>query len=992
MYQIVQHEQLSPNVFRWEVMAPDVAKAARPGQFIILRLHEGGERIPLTIADFSPERGTITLVIQALGKTTNEMMRNYKSGDWIRDFAGPLGKPSEIEPDMGHVVLVGGGLGVAPIYPQLRAFQQAGNRTTSIIGFRNEDSIFWEDRYREWSNDLIVCTDDGSYGVSGFVTVALQQLLEEQKPDMIVAIGPLPMMKACAEVSRPFGVKTITSLNAIMVDGTGMCGSCRVTVGGEIRFACVDGPEFDAHLVDFDELIIRQRRFKRSEHEAQDDYDHVCQVNHVLFEEGKRNYKKIRQLPPHAVPMPQRDPVSRAQNFREVNLGYSWADALEEAERCIQCKRPQCISGCPVSVDIPGFIRHILVRDVNGALDVIHRTNLFPSICGRVCPQEAQCEAQCILGRKVELVAIGRLERFVGDHARASQVTPPANAGELGRVAIVGSGPGGLACAADLAKAGAKVTVFEALHTPGGVLSYGIPSFRLPRETIHRELQALDQLGVEIQTNQVVGKVFTLDQLMAEKGFDAVFVATGSGYPKFLGIPGENAGMVYSANEFLTRVNLMGGDRFPLDDTPVNIGKKVIVLGAGNTAMDCLRVSKRVGSETVQCLYRRSEAEAPARAEELRHAKEEGILFHFLHSPVEILLDDEQEVRAIRAERMELGPPDDSGRRRPIGTGEYSEFECDMIIYALGTRANPIIAQATPDLATHWGNYIQADPETQATNKPGVFAGGDIVTGGATVILALGAGRRAAVGIQAWLRTREWPPDLEALKRDPAEDGPRVQATPHRVATSPQPLDGEGDGMHIGPAPVIHYHCTECHKVYEGFAFPYGLCPACGGVLDLRQDRPDTASAEAQDAIRHALEIELGGMAFYKRGAEQASDPELGEFFHKLHEMEAGHNQLLRERYQVETPEPELGKLPIAQVAVYAGYVLSDVTDGEGLLGLAVRLENRARDFFAQQKGRLDPKSDAWRLYAELEAEETEHVALLETELARYKEGKAGLL
>ncbi|MGA8053829.1 MAG: NADPH-dependent glutamate synthase, partial [Burkholderiales bacterium] len=741
MYQIVRREAFSDTTFLWEVLAPDIARSAEPGHFVMLRLHEGSERVPLTVADFDRDKGTITMVIQSLGKTTQEMRDHYKEGDSFADFVGPLGLPQHVS-KAGHVVLVGGGLGVAPVYPQLRGFKMAGNRTTGIIGFRNKDLVFWEDRFGRFCDNLIVCTDDGSYGKPGFVTQALKEVLESDKPDLVIAIGPLPMMNACVETTRPYGVKTMVSLNAIMVDGTGMCGSCRVTVGGEVKFACVDGPDFDGHRVDFKELILRQRRFKGEESKATEDYAHICSVEKLLFEQGKRNYKKYKDLLPHQVKMPERDALERARNFKEVNLGYSMHDALAEAERCIQCTKPICIEGCPVSIDIPRFIRHLLVRDLDGALGVIRESNLFPSVCGRVCPQESQCESQCIVGRKLESVAIGRLERFVGDNARAPKVEPPKFERKLGRVAVVGSGPSGLAVAADLARYGCDVTVYEALHVVGGVLQYGIPPFRLPRDIISREVDGLKSMGVAFETNKVVGKTFTVERLMTEMGYDAVFVGAGAGAPAFLGIPGEFAGQVYSANEFLTRVNLMGGDRFPYLDTPITLGKSVVVIGAGNTAMDCLRVAKRLGTPTVRCVYRRSEAEAPARIEELRHAKEEGIEFFFLHGPVEILTEADGNVRGMRVQKMALGDPDEKGRRKPVPLDEFVELDCDTVIYALGTKANPIVTQSTPGLGLNKGGYIVADSATQATNLPGVFAGGDIVTGGATVILAMGAGRR----------------------------------------------------------------------------------------------------------------------------------------------------------------------------------------------------------------------------------------------------------
>jgi glutamate synthase (NADPH/NADH) small chain len=992
MYRIVRRQQFSENTFLWDVYAPDVARVAQPGHFVMVRLREGGERIPLTVADFDRDWGTVTMVIQAIGKTTKEMLLDYREGDFFSDFVGPLGMPSHVE-KVGHVVLVGGGLGVAPVFPQLRAFKEAGNRTTGIIGFRSKDLVFWEDRFRQHCDELIVCTDDGSYGKPGFVTAALKEVLEKSKPDEVVAIGPLPMMRACSDVTRPFGVKTMVSLNAIMVDGTGMCGSCRVTVDGVVKFACVEGPDFDAHKVDFKELAFRQERFKSQEAEAKKDFEKVCSLEQQLFEEEKRNYKKLKELSPHATRMPERDATERAGNFLEVNLGYRMVDALAEADRCIQCLRPSCIAGCPVAIDIPRFIRHLLVRDLSGALGVIQETNLFASVCGRVCPQESQCEIQCILVKgKMEPVAIGRLERFVGDNAPPLEMKRPENAGRLGRVAIVGSGPAGLACAGDLARMGADVTIYEALHVIGGVLRYGIPSFRLPRPIIEREVKNLETLGVKFETNKVIGKTFTIPQLQSEMGYDAVFVGTGAGAPTFLGIPGEFAGQVYSANEFLTRVNLMGGDRFPYDDTPVKIGKRIVVLGAGNTAMDCLRVSRRLGAEDVKCVYRRTEAEAPARVEEIRHAKEEGITFHWLRSPLKIETDEAGGVKAIVCQKMELGPPDKSGRRRPVPIeGETETFECDTVIYALGTRANPVIARSTPGLSTREEGYINADPKTQAANLTGVFAGGDIVTGGATVILALGAGRRAAKAIATYLKTRQWPPVVE-------EPAPEATSAAKKAAEPPAPkvcpkchLPLEGDEEYVCCAGLtLTWACRSCQKVYDGFAFPYGLCPACGGALQAGHES-DVTSKAAIEALRHAFEIELGGLAFYARGARDVDDPTFRKLFESLSEMERGHMETLSRRYHVEPPDTAESNLTPAHVAVYAGAELP-TSAPEDLLKLAVHLEKRARAFFLEKGREFPPGSPEWKLYRELEAEEREHTDLLTAVLTRYTAGKPVLV
>jgi len=1002
MYTIANRQAYSDTTFQWDVLAPDVARSAQPGQFVMVRLHEGSERIPLTIADFDRERGTITMVVQALGKTTREMMSRYETGDTFSDFVGPLGLPMHVE-NVGHIVMVGGGLGVAPVYPQLRAFKEAGARTTGIIGFRNKDLVFWEDKFSRYCDDLIVCTDDGSYGKPGFVTVALQELLEKEKPDMIMAIGPLPMMRACVETARPHGVKTMVSLNAIMVDGTGMCGSCRVTVGDEVKFACVDGPHFDGAEVNFRELVARQQRFKPQESTASEDYSHICNLEKKLFEEEKRNYKKIKQLRPTQVAMPERDAADRAKNFKEVNLGYALPDALQEAERCIQCTKPTCIAGCPVAIDVPRFIRHLLIREVDEALEVIYESNIFPSICGRVCPQETQCEVQCVVAKKIEPVAIGRLERFVGDYGRLPRATPPLFADDerLGKVAIVGSGPAGLSCAADLVRYGADVTIYEALHVVGGVLRYGIPSFRLPREIIDREVQRLVDMGVTIETNKVIGKTFGVQQLLDEMDFDAVFLGVGAGAPTFLGIPGEFAGRVYSANEFLTRINLMGGDQFPLRDTPVSMGQSVVVIGAGNTAMDCLRVSKRLGAATVRCVYRRTEAEAPARVEEVRHAKEEGIDFFFLHTPVEIYTDEGGDVRGMKVQKMKLGEPDERGRRRPVPLDEFLDLECDTVIYALGTKANPIVTKTTAGLELNKWGYIAADADTQATSLRGTFAGGDIVTGGATVILAMGAGRRAAKGIATYLqnRKRKWPITKEdvASFRAPrlmGKDGaPLVAAAVQADAANVCPKcrrEIEGTEQYVCCASArLEWRCRDCSKVSEGFAFPYGMCPACGGKLEV-VDPLRVDEAASLEAIRIAFEIELGGQAFYRRAAKEADDPILRELFEKFAAMEEEHMATLSRRYHIDMPTPT-DSFRIERAAIYAG-IPNKPEDPANLFRIAIGFEQRAVRFFTERAGRVAAGSAEQQLYRELAAEEREHVDLLSTEFKRYQQGKPGLM
>ncbi|MBN1570863.1 MAG: NADPH-dependent glutamate synthase [Acidobacteria bacterium] len=780
MYQIVKREQFGPVTFLWEVVAPDVAKACQPGHFVMVRIDETGERIPLTVADFDRNKGTVTVVIQAVGKTTYQMMA-LPEGSSILDFIGPLGVASHLE-KRNKVVLVGGGLGVAPVFPQLRLHKELGSYTISIIGFRNKDLMFWADRFGKYSDEFRVATDDGSFGTKGFVTVVLEQVLKEHKDiGEVIAIGPLPMMKACAELTRPYGIRTMVSLNSIMVDGTGMCGSCRVTVGNKLQFACVDGPDFNGHLVNFDELMLRQKRFEYEEKECLKRYEEERKrlaelgaggTNPAVVSARKRPSiedlpsapapelstapkpaKNIKTIAPKRTPMPEQDPQVRNKNFDEVAQGYTLEMALAEADRCLQCKKPKCVPGCPVEIDIPGFIGALARKDIKESYRILKSANALPAVCGRVCPQEVQCEATCVIGNKLEPVAVGRLERFVADFAVGrGWDTLPQFKSTGKKAAIIGSGPAGLACAGDLVKAGVEVTVFEALHVAGGVLKYGIPEFRLPNDTIDIEIDGLAKLGVKFELDCIIGKLFTIPQLMQEKGFDTVFIATGAGSPKFMGIPGEAYNGVVSANEILTRINLMQGFRQPLYDTPVGMGKRVAVIGAGNTAMDAMRVSLRMGAEKVYLVYRRSIKESPARAEELHHALEEGIIAKWLTNPVRILGNEAGWVTGMEVIEMELGEPDASGRRSPVPKkGTEHILDVDMVIYALGTSANPIIAQSTPGLKINRWGYIEIDEKTGMSSVPGVFAGGDIVTGSATVILAMGAGRRAARGMLQYI-------------------------------------------------------------------------------------------------------------------------------------------------------------------------------------------------------------------------------------------------
>lgn len=781
MNKIVLKKQLSEKVFLFEIEAPLIAKSRKAGNFIIVRVGENGERVPLTIADASIERGTITIVVQKVGLSSTKLC-DLNEGDYITDVVGPLGNPTHIE-NFGTVVCAGGGVGVAPMLPIIRALKAAGNRVLSVIAGRSKELVILENEVRQSSDELIIMTDDGSYGEKGVVTVGIEKFItQKEHVDKVFAIGPPIMMKFCCLMAQKYNVPVEVSLNTIMVDGTGMCGACRLSIGGKTKFVCIDGPEFDGSLVDWDEMFKRMGTFRDVEREEMEHYEehlngfvkqaehHTCETcmdveptTETIEELTNRDSEWRKELRAAMKPaerkaiervtMPELDPVYRATTrTEEVNKGLTKQMAVREAHRCLDCGKPACVEGCPVNINIPSFIKNIERGQFLAAAKVLKSTSALPAVCGRVCPQEKQCESKCIhLKMNEPAVAIGYLERFAADFERESgNIALPDLAPKNGiKVAVVGSGPSGLSFAGDMAKKGYEVHVFEALHEIGGVLKYGIPEFRLPNHIVDVEIENLKKMGVEFQTDCIVGKTITINQLEAE-GFKGIFVGSGAGLPNFMNIKGENSLNIMSSNEYLTRVNLMDAAN-PLADTPLNIGKHVLVVGGGNTAMDSCRTAKRLGGD-VTLVYRRSEAEMPARLEEVKHAKEEGINFLTLHNPIEYIADEKGAVKAAVLQVMELGEPDASGRRSPVPVeGKTVTLDVDQVIVAVGVSPNPLVPKSIEGLELGRKNTIAVNDQMQSS-RPEIFAGGDIVRGGATVILAMGDGRRAAASMDEKLR------------------------------------------------------------------------------------------------------------------------------------------------------------------------------------------------------------------------------------------------
>lgn len=763
MNKIVRKEHVGGTAVLLEVEAPAIASSFKAGTFAIVRIDNQGERIPLAIVDANQEHGTISLVVSSVGVTTTKLCQ-LNEGDTIANLLGPLGNAVKIE-NYGAVLCVGIDFGVADLLPIAKALHQAGN-TVVMAMVQRDDTPWLSDTLAQYCTQVIRL-----HAIDEVST-----LLNEQTFDRCYVAGAVAGLRSCCEATRDRQITTRVLLNNLMVDGTGMCGACRIQVGDHTRFVCVDGPEFDGHQVNWDELSGRITTYVDAERSAiqsfmdkvpvtaeetattttNDEWTMDVPPTDETFEqltdrdaewrkELRAAMKNPERMAIKRVTMPHLDPDYRITTTKdEVAMGLTKEMVMREAHRCLDCPKPMCVEGCPVHNNIPSFIKNIERGQFLAAIKVLRNTTSLPAVCGRVCPHELQCEGHCIHNKmKSQPVAIGALERFVADFERETgNMTIPTRITSNGiKVAAIGGGPAGLAFAGDMAKWGYDVYVFEQLHELGGALRYGIPEFRLPHKIIDVEVQNLKRMGVHFVTDCMIGKTLTIED-MERQGFKGIFVAAGAGTPNFMDIPGENAANIMSANEYLTRVNLMHAENAHYD-TPLNKARHVMVVGGGNTAMDSCRTARRLGAE-VTLVYRRTEVEMPAFAGEVAEAKEEGIVFMNLHNPIEYHTDEHGAVCQAVLQVMELGEPDESGRRRPVPVaGKTVTLDVDQVIVAVGIQPNPSVPLSVPNLNLGRKNAIIVDERMQ-TNHKGLYAGGDIINGGATVIRAMGDGRHAA--------------------------------------------------------------------------------------------------------------------------------------------------------------------------------------------------------------------------------------------------------
>ena len=767
MYTITFKKQFSEKVFLFEIKAPLIARSRKAGNFVIVRIAEGGERVPLTIADADPEKGTITIVVQKVGLSSTKLC-DMQQGDCLADVVGPLGNPTHIE-NFGTVVCAGGGVGVAPMLPIVRALKAAGNRVLSVIAGRSKDLVILEDEVRESSDGLTVMTDDGSYGQKGLVTEGIDQWVQQEHVDKIFAIGPPIMMKFCSLLAQKHNIPSEVSLNTIMVDGTGMCGACRLTIGGKTRFVCIDGPEFDGSLVDWDEMFKRMGTFKQAERDEMNHFEeHLASLCHAdkaqtgaarptmdveptddgiktLTDRDADWRKELRSaMKPkeraqiERVTMPELDPAYRATTrSEEVNCGLTREMAVREAHRCLDCAKPACVEGCPVGVNIPSFIKNIERGQFLAAAKVLKDTSALPAVCGRVCPHEKQCEGHCVLGKKGQGIHVGKLERFLADFdGNMGLIREKLLPKTRGKVAVIGSGPAGLTIAGDLSRQGFNVEIFEMEPEPGGVLMFGIPEYRLPKDIVRREIKKMEELGVVIHCNTTIGKDYTVDDLFAQ-GFDAIFMGTGTGKPQKLDIPGGDIKGVRQAIWFLRRVSLYNEGNLDRKEVVVGKGDRCFVIGCGNTAMDAARTAVRLGAESVEVVYRRTINDMPALRSEYDEAVEEGVKFNWESNIVEIHSDENGKMTEVVIETKQ---------------GERRVEKADYVLMALGSKpASRIVSTTTGIDVDDRGYVVTRETPYGMTTRKGVFAGGDVVNRPSTVVLAMHDAKMVAEGIAQYV-------------------------------------------------------------------------------------------------------------------------------------------------------------------------------------------------------------------------------------------------